>query len=233
MKKTLLTTLALLSLGLINLHAHGHLYAGSNGGTLVLFDESNGLMPTINPETYHLVWRSSGPYSGTYSLDSAPRPLFDTDFFTFAALEAETGYPEGAPLGSQIWIRMTLLSGPTGGTFSFWDTGALAPTKTFLADGSSGAFSYILSEPSTFGVPPELQDPQGHLHGRAFTASLPGEYLFNFQLFDASGLGAGGGPLIPNSPNYTFQFSVVPEPAAASLTLVGFAIWAISRRRKN
>jgi uncharacterized protein (TIGR03382 family) len=187
-------------------------------------------MPLLNPAVYHLLPRATGTYAGTFSLDAAPRDEFQNDFFTFTSLSLDDSYPTPAPIGAQVWMKMTILSAPTGAEFSFWESGAVSATST-LSEG--GGFSFTLSEPATFGIPPEEQDPYGHIHGRAFTATTPGDYLIGFQLFDASQLGVDGGPLIESSPVYTFQFSVVPEPGTISCALLGLVLVALVTRRRK
>lgn len=229
--RPLFAGLALLASCANSAYAHGHIAAGQSSGTLVLFDESNEVLPDLNPEVYHLITRTSGTYSGTYSLDAAPRDEYPNDFFSLISLSVDDGYPSPAPLGAQVWLKMTIISAPDDAGFSFWENGAVSPTHTLLAGDTSDSFSFILSEPASFGIPADQQDPYGHIHGRAFTVTTPGDYLIGFQLFDASGLGSGGGPLIASSPVYEFQFTAVPEPGAFLLALLGLGVILVASRR--
>lgn len=230
MIKPLLSRLAPLLFLLVftpaEIHAHGHLAASASGTTLLLLDAENGTMPGTNPETYHLVWRAAGTYPGSqyagyYSFDQSPRDIYPEDYFSFTALSVDDN--DQMLLGSKIWISMSLISGPTGGNFAFWEAGAMSPTHLFPSDGSGGSFDFVLSQWASAGVPDAAQDPWGHIHNRAFTADTPGDYYVQFSLYDSQG------QLDPSS-NYSFHFVAVPEPGTLTLGLLGAAL-LIGRKR--
>ncbi len=82
------------------------------------------------------------------------------------------------------------MDGPVGGVFGFWETGATNPTISLLS-GTTGTNTWRLSESD--GSPGN--DPYGHIHGRRFTATVPGIYLESFRALDDSTNGIGGGPI--------------------------------------
>jgi hypothetical protein len=102
------------------------------------------------------------------------------------------GGPEDftAALGAQIHAQIVALTGPSGGVFSFWETGATLPTVS-LTTGSTGTNTFRISEND--GSPGS--DPYGHIHGRRFTATKPGIYTVSFRAFDFSTNGVGGGSI--------------------------------------
>lgn len=230
--------LAILAGSAPQLHAHGHLGAGSIGGTLVLFDAEGNPMPATNPHVYHMVLRPDTPtyggYGGYYSFDELLPNDYPNDYFSFTAYSdgwSLPANPNHAATGSQIWMRILSVSGPAGSTFAFWDSLVAVygdtPTQTFLTDGSPSAFSFILSEPDA-DLDPEDQDPYGHLHDRGFTATMPGTYTVQFQLYDGSGF-----DLELPSQVYSFTFVAVPEPATGALAALGLGLLLASRRRRR
>jgi len=234
--RSLFAAFGLFTLVSPTLEAHEHLAAGASGTSLVLYLGDQPLSIS-NPTTYHMVWRPENStftgYGGYYSLDEFLPSEYPNDYFTFSSLsdgEAEPSTGNNAPTGTLVKMRILSVSGPTGARFGFWDAGRAAgfdtPTASFLADGSSIDFSYTLSEP-LFGVPQLEQDPYGHIHGRGFTADMAGNYTVKFQLYDGSGLN-----LINDSPEYTFNFTAVPEPGALWL-IIGAATAVFLYRRKS
>ncbi len=181
---------------------HGHLNAGAtvagqgsqlawvNGG---LFVESSGYIGNMPKAT-------TGTYAG-YN-NSGP---------TLTALPATVanGGPSGSAsaLGSFLQFSYTLVTGPDGGKFSFWDSGATLPSSSMGVGQTSGL--YLLSggedNPAAGTVG---GDPYGHLHGRRFTADLPGDYIVAFQAVDTSVNGVGGGPIHTPSELLNVRFEV-------------------------
>jgi MYXO-CTERM domain-containing protein len=149
-------------------------------------------------------------------------------------LGGETPSPTAAALGSFLELGIVSVTGPDGGQFAFWDTGATTPTFSYASGFSvaSPVSTWDLSDPATAGDPGE--DPFGHLHGRRLTATVPGNYTVGFKIVDTSVNGTGGGPIHSASETFLVNFSAVPEPeeyaAVAAAALVGFALW---RRRAN
>lgn len=231
----LFAAFGLLTLVSPTLEAHEHLAAGASGSSLVLYLGDQPLS-LDNPTIYHMVWRPENStrtgYDGYYSLDEFLRSEYPNDYFTFSALsdgDAEPSTGNNAPTGTLVKMRILSVSGPTGARFGFWDVGRAGandtPTASFLADGSSINFSYVLSEP-LFGVPQAEQDPYGHIHGRGFTADMAGNYTVEFQLYDGSGLN-----LVNDSPIYTFNFVAVPEPGTVWLVIAAATTVFVYRRK--
>lgn len=139
---------------------------------------------------------------------------------SFVALPAtlDNGGPDSqAPaLGSQIRLRFVSCAGPVGGSFGVWDIPGLeqadftdfpepdpSTTLTFsLPTGTINGTNTILLS-MNHGEPGV--DPFGHIHGRVFSATVPGLYTIGVQLIDTSANGAGNGPIhSPSITNYLY-----------------------------
>lgn len=207
---------------------HSHVNAGASGGTLIIDNYEDfidfDIVLTYVPLDY--------VYPGTGTDLTKYKGYFQGNItFTVLAASAVNGGPEpNAPaLGSYIQLQLVSVEGPDGGTFSFWNTGAMAPTYSMLADTSGGTSMWNLSGGS--GAPGS--DPFGHVHGRRFTVDTPGTYTVGFQLVDTSTNGPGGGPIYSEpSQVYYFTYTAVPEPSAAGLMMLGVA-WLAAKRRKT
>jgi hypothetical protein len=185
--KSILVLLSLSLAVIVTAHAqdHGHLNIGSTGvnqNDPLIFDNGD-IFETATNYVKTLTFATSGAYAGYYAGN-----------ITFTALAATAAHaspePNAAALGSQIHAQLVAVSGPAGGVFSFWNTGATNPTIS-LATGSTGTNTWVVSEND--GSPGT--DPYGHIHGRRFTATKPGIYTVSFRAFDFSTNGAGGGPI--------------------------------------
>jgi hypothetical protein len=187
---------ALLALPFASHAQHGHLNAGATGQNqddpLIFangadFDESSAYVKTLNPAT-------AGTYAGYFEGN-----------ITFTALPttALNGGPDPqAPApGSFIVVEFQSVEGPAGGEFSFWESGATTPTHS-IASSQSATHRWHLSDSDASPG----SDPFGHVHGRRFTATLPGIYRVTFQLFDTSTNGAEGGPIHTPSEPFTLTF---------------------------
>jgi hypothetical protein len=121
-----------------------------------------------------------------------------------------------AAMGSRLALQVVSLSGPTGGSFQFWegDLGSPGNQVTFsLPVGTTdGTNSIVLSENE--GEPDA--DPYGHVHGRVFTATKPGLYVVGFRLIDISANGVGGTPIHAPSDLFEMYFQ-------AGLVITGLA----------
>jgi hypothetical protein len=167
-----------------------------------------------------LTLATSGTYSG-----------FHQGNLTFTALASTTanGGPSAyhAAPGSFIEVQLFSVAGPSGGTFGFWEAGAVAPTFTLESGGIGGTGMWNLSE----GDGSAGSDPFGHVHGRRFTVDTPGLYTVGFRLLDTSTNGTGGGPIHTPSDLFYMNFEAVPEPGSLALMGVGIVLagWAVRR----
>ena len=216
--------------------AHDHYIAG------VLDANGNGQYEAGEPlaltgddgtsNVFHLLPRRTGlPAGGRYVLDERARDLFPNDSFAFTVLsdgQYDAPSPQHPRSGAQIWMEIVSVAGPPGATFSFWDENqALVsnqPTRSFPTNLPAGNFAFVLSEgPDAAG-----EDPHGHIHGRTWTADMPGDYRIGFRLVDRSTNRPGGQPW--HAPGATFiwhfkagpefQFTGIEKQAGAGVTLV-------------
>ena len=231
MKQTLqrLLVLGLLLLaGRTALAQHGHLNAGavgtSQGDALrfangAIFAESSGYVKQLTPAT---TGARVGYYAGSITLTALPGTL------------ANGGPAVGAPaLGSFIQYGIVSVTGPAGGQFAFWESGATTPTISYAAGYSTSTPTLIGLSDASIGAGTAGADPFGHLHGRNFTATVPGEYVVGFKLFDTSVNGAAGGAIHASSEVLNVQFAAVPEPGVVALFAIGvpLVLWGAVRRR--
>lgn len=195
--------------------AHDHFAAGiidanANGQP----DAGESLRFSIgDPEAriFHLLARPVGQRcGGSYMIDESARTLFPTDAFSIIA-ESDGQYDlEGthhAHTGSWIWAEIVSVTGPEGGTFGFWEENSSTVTHALPVNQPTGNPAFVISE----GIDDPGDDPGGHIHGRAWTASLPGEYLVGIRLVDHSTSGPSGGPWHAPSRVYQFHFSAGPS----------------------
>lgn len=211
--------------------AHDHFAAGivdaiANG----VADAGEPLVltgPSLTKRVFRLLARPLGQScGGYYMLNENARTLFPLDSFSFTALsdgQTESGAINPAHTGSDIWMEITAVTGPAGGNFGFWETGRTAegdtPTMSFPANQPTGSFAFPVSEPLPWLLPEE-QDPYGHIHGRAWTADKPGDYVVSCRLVDRSATGPGGGPWHAPSQTHVFHYQAGPD-FQPSVTLAG------------
>jgi hypothetical protein len=208
---------------------HGHLNVGAVGTAQgdaltfangAIFAESSGYVKAMPLAT---TGARVGYYSGSITLTALP------------ATVANGGPAASAPaLGSFIQYGIVSVTGPVGGQFAFWDAGATTPTLSYTVGYSSVAPTLIPLSDVSIGAGSAGADPFGHLHGRNFTVTIPGEYSVGFQAFDTSVNGTGGGPIHSASPVLTVKFSAVPEPGVVALFALGvpLALWGAVRARR-
>jgi hypothetical protein len=195
--RLLLTVASLLlaSVTVLKAQDHGHLNigaVGTNPGDPLKFE--NG--PDFAEETGYvntLIFTNAGPYSGYF--------VGNITLTGLAATEDRGGpIPGAAALGSRLFVQIAAVSGPPGGAFGFWDSGATSPTIS-VESGATSTNLWRLSEND--GSPGS--DPYGHIHGRRFTASRPGIYVVTFRAFDLSTNGLNGNPI--HAPSEPLQIS--------------------------
>ncbi len=175
---------------------HGHLEAGAaspSEGSELVFANGNHFAPEsgfIQP----LVWTADGPYAGYFHGNIT---------MTVRAATAQRGGPEPnhPALGAELSIELLSVEGPPDGVFSFWESGAPAPSFS-VPSGHSSEHRWLLSENEGL----EGTDPYGHIHSRRFTASSSGIYTVTFRLHDESSNGADGGSIHESSETIDIRF---------------------------
>jgi hypothetical protein len=174
---------------------HGHLrigaYSPTPGAQLYFYNGADFASTSGYVKT--LVFTNSGRYSNYYQANIT---------VTVQAVTPEYGGPEpDAPaLGSYIRAVIAAVEGPPGGAFGFWESGASSPTIS-VASGQTATNNFNVTQ--TDGSP--TADPFGHIHGRRFTATMPGIYTVTFRAFDSSSNGADGGPI--HTPSETIKIN--------------------------
>jgi hypothetical protein len=125
----------------------------------------------------------------------------------------ETNALHQAP-GSNPRIEIVSVQGPAGGSFAFWEVGAVAPTWLRAAGwtGTGATFSVILNGDS-------------HAHGRAFTMDKPGTYTVTFRAVDMANK-------FTASANKTITF-VAQQPPKLSIGMVGWNVSLSFTSRAN
>jgi hypothetical protein len=201
--------------------ADTHIYAGASGTNqndrlaftvASLFDTNSGFK-------FPMVLRTNGLNAGYYR----------GDVLTFTALPATdlgTGQLLGrALLGSRLAVQLVAAQGPPGGEVGFWEGDGENPgnqvTFSVPVGTTDGNQSFVISESD--GAPGA--DPYGHIHGRAFTTTLPGLYTVGFQLIDTSTNGVNGGPLHSPSPVLWIYFQAGPAIDSLGSTESGIRVW--------
>ncbi len=189
MKKEIVLLFAVVSLAacapLARAQDHGHLNvgaAGTNQNEPLAFEHAE-IFETASDYVKTLNYATSGTYAGYYQ--------GNITLTAVAATPAHLGPFTNSPaLGAWLFAQLVSVDGPPGGAFAFWEAGATSPTIS-LACGTTGTNTWRLSEND--GSPGT--DPYGHVHGRRFTATVPGVYVVGFRAFDFSTNGTGGGPI--------------------------------------
>src|SRR5688572_21700922 len=169
---------SVLSLSAQHLHFVAGVHAPVPGARLVAVNSNDFVLASGYVRTMALAAR--GARAGLWS---ASHP--------FIVAAATPPPEEGAPaFGSWIHMGMVSATGPSGGELAYWEVNATSPTIR-LRVGETNAELWRISEND--GSPGS--DPYGHIHGRNFTATLPGLYIIAFRFVDLSTNGIGGGPI--------------------------------------
>lgn len=119
---------------------------------------------------------------------------------TFSAFDNYTPPPAGA----FVKIEVLAVTGPAGGSFSYWEAGSPTPTFTRTAGWSASGGN----QPSFFAS--EDNTGYGHIHGRVFTMDRAGTYTVTFRAVDTK----SGSPYAA-SQNYVVQIAAINPPQLA------------------
>jgi len=119
-------------------------------------------------------------------------------------------------LGASPQVELISVSGPLGGTVSFWNFGASTPTWVR----STGWSSPSPSDRPCFTVPTFGQ----HEHGRAFAVDVPGDYQLIFQITDQNNI------LTPCTRPYELTIHAVAPPPLSIRMANGEAILSFRNR---
>ena len=171
--------LYLLLFSTVLMHAHDHVDVGLDPG---------------NPHRLYLLGPRYQEQESLYVPLGEPFS-FDLPKFPggwFASELTFTAEIEGDP-----WIEIMSVSGPTGGSFSFWEVEALEPTW-------SRTTGWTFGQGNTASFP-VIYLGWNHQHGRAFTMNEPGTYSVTFRAVDADGV------LTP-SEEKIITFQALPPP---------------------
>ncbi|MBN8247382.1 MAG: hypothetical protein J0L84_08055, partial [Verrucomicrobia bacterium] len=106
--------------------------------------------------------------------------------FSFVCQPATLDYGGPAPfhpvLGARIEAQFETVEGPAGGEVEFWEAGTddePATGITWRMPVGGGSFSLRVPVSQNDGQPDA--DPFGHVHGRIFSATLPGLYRLGIR----------------------------------------------------
>lgn len=185
MKKHLLV-LALAGLPWIA-HAHDHIEIGLDTAT-------QSSLSVIAGQPQQLATYFPLGEIPSYDTQSFPGGAFAT-VLTFSAFDNTSPPPNGA----MVRIDLISVSGPAGGSFSFWEAGAASPTWTRSSAWTSSPSDHPSLSASEDGT------GYGHIHGRAFSASKPGDYDVTFQAVDTTG------SYLPSS-TFVIRFTAIQPP---------------------
>lgn len=195
-----------LLLGLLTLvssaTAHEHLAAGA------ATPEQDAALLFVNAGNFAA---ESGYVIALEPTNGDPSPHGFRGELTFVCLAATPDLGGPVPfhpaLGTRVETVVESAEGPAGGEFGFWeatDGTGLTPSLTFAlpVGTTNGVNRFAVSEND--GSPGA--DPYGHVHGRVFSATLPGLYRIGLRFVDTSTNGREGGPLHTPSPRFHVYF---------------------------
>lgn len=200
--RTIFLALLLASGGSAWAATHQHINAGAVGGAGAQLQFLNGA-GFVASSGYVVPLSETAPTSGPYD-------GWHTGSITFTALPAtvDTGGPafgHAAP-GARLELVIRAVEGPAGGSFGFWESGGEFEGDTLTFATPVGVVNGVGQFPLSENLGEPGADPYGHIHGRLFSADLPGLYRVSFQIVDTSQNGPGGGPLHPPSEWHAMWF---------------------------
>ncbi len=220
MKSKTLTLLFLATLPLAAPAQHSHSYAGDSNG--------DGFLDFAAPLP-----------SRTMSFADSGNNFFDEGFFyngsfTHTAAHGSNSTvsdPQGALSGTFVDINLWGVTGPTGATFGFYETGATDVTLSMTTGTMNGTGSFGLTQQAFF----DAGDPYGHIHGRRFVATEAGTYTVTWTLENSGTGGTAGSVGNPDAGQrvFTQTFTAVPEPGTITLMAIAASIGLYAWRRRR
>jgi len=194
--------------------AHEHLAAGARtseaGAELFFVNAAN--FAAESGYVFSLELATNGPYAGYHRVE-----------FSFVCQPATLDYGGPAPfhpvLGARIEAEFETAEGPAGGEFQFWEAGGdEEPATEITWRMPAGGDSFHLRVPVSQSNGQPDADPYGHVHGRVFSATLPGFYRLGIRFVDSSGNGPAGGPLHPASERFHLLFQAGVSIASIAIS---------------
>jgi hypothetical protein len=182
-------------------HVHPNAGATSTTQDAQLYFVNGTTYDTNSGYNVYLTFANSGSFSN----------LYQGAGMSFTALPSTLNNGGPAPGhsadGAFLQLQFVSMTGPSGGEFGVWMQEAGNPSISFPlftvpVGRTNGTNLIALSESD--GSPGS--DPYGHIHGRTFTATLPGLYTVGCRLIDTSNNGSDGGPIHAPSDLYYFYF---------------------------
>ena len=195
--KVVLSVVVVLFHAVVLYGQHAHFVAGAvlpvAGAKLIAVNSNDYVHTSRYVRTLNL--SPSGTYAGYYNA-SCP--------FIVAAATPEFGGPEAnAPaLGSFIEMDFISLQGPSGGKLGYWEAGRTGSPTFTMSTGTTNGTNRIALSDATLGAGQTGADPFGHVHGRRFTADVPGFYTLGYRFVDTSRNGPTGGAIHTESEVY-------------------------------
>lgn len=167
----------LIALGSPGLRAHDHVDIGRAAGSSKLSISA----PAAQLATYFPIGESPSAF-----LPNFPGGAFANEV-TFSAFELSDLPANGA----YVRVEILAVTGPEGGSFSFWENNATSATWSrptgWTISGTDLAFLDV-SEEGSGGY--------GHRHGRVFTVGRPGSYEVTIRAVDTTGVQTTSDPLV-------------------------------------
>ncbi len=196
---------------------HSHINAGARSSAVgsQLFFANGAGFEAASGFLIHLTALQSPAYGPIFYGGS------DVTFTSLAAFPDNGGPSAFAALpGTHVEMILETLDGPAGGALSFWDSfdgffDATEITFTVPVGARTGTNYFALSESDGSA----RTDPYGHIHGRKFSADVPGLYVAGFRLVDTGQNGPGSGPL--HAPSNLAYFNLQAGVTIADLSLSG------------